>query len=317
MTEPHPSTLRATLDRAVAAGIITSEQADAIAALDAGEPPRPTTPELPTRRPSWLPEILGYLGGTLATAAAVLLGVQLWEELSAAARVALLAALTAAALLGGRLLRGNDTAAGRLGSFLWAAAVLCASFTAAEVTEDLLDRSFTAATLCGSTAALVLAAVLWWRRRSVLQHVAAFGAAAATLVSGAEWLGAPNEAGGQLLWALGLVWIVATVVAAGGSAGWVLGCLAMVIGSLLAGVGDQDWWLVIGALSAGVVVVGGVRMRRWAVIAVGVVGLLVLVPVVVVELLGVGTGPVAALLVLGVVLVAVAVVLIRRTRPHR
>ena len=86
--------VRDLLDRAVGAGILTPEQASAVAALD--EQPAPAV-----RRRVVLPEVLGYVGGTLAVAAALFLGAELWDQLGAWPRVLLLAVVAVACLAGG------------------------------------------------------------------------------------------------------------------------------------------------------------------------------------------------------------------------
>ena len=66
--------LRDLLDRAVTAGILSADQAAAVAALDA----RPVDG---ARRGAVLAEVLGYVGGALAVVAALFLGAELWDEL--------------------------------------------------------------------------------------------------------------------------------------------------------------------------------------------------------------------------------------------
>ena len=337
MPVPAPS-LRDLLDRAVAAGILSADQAAAVAALDA----RPTA-----RRGAVLAEVLGYVGGALAVVAALFLGAELWDELGPWPRVVLLAAVALACLVGGAALAGRDGAPGRLGGFLWAAAVVAVAGTAGVWADGLADVAPGTAALVAAGAALAVAAVLWWRRPAVLQHVATFTAAAATLLTAVDRIGdGAFDWGGPLLWGFGLAWLAASalppaerlhesapIMAAGGGdepvagarptgtriggiwepaePGWVLGALAVVVGPLFAQSGRAAW-LVVGSLGAAALVVAGVRARRPWVAAVGIGGVFVSVPLAVAELFDARLGPLIGILAVGLALVAAAVVLTRR-----
>ena len=203
MPVPAPS-LRDLLDRAVAAGILSADQAAAVAALDA----RPAA-----RRGAVLAEVLGYVGGALAVVAALFLGAELWDELGPWPRVLLLAAVAVACLVGGAALAGRDGAPGRLGGFLWAAAVVAVAGTAGVWADGLADVAPGTAALVAAGAALAVAAVLWWRRPAVLQHVATFTAAAATLLTAVDRIGdGAFDWGGPLLWGFGLAWLAASAL---------------------------------------------------------------------------------------------------------
>ncbi|TQM09562.1 DUF2157 domain-containing protein [Pseudonocardia kunmingensis] len=302
-----PPPLHPALARAVAEGIVTRAQAEAIAALEDG-------PATPGRR-SVVPEVLGYLGGALAVVAALLLGREVWHELGPVVRVLLLAVVTAAVLAAGGVLGGRSGPAGRLGGFLWAVAVVALSGTVGVAASDLFGVPFDVSAVLATAGALALAAVLWWLRPEVLQHVAAFAAAAATLFAVVGLVDDRYRSLGPLLWVLGLAWIAG---AASGRlrpapAGWVLGALAVVAGPLGAGTG-RSAWAVVGVLSAAALVVLGVRGHRQWLLAIGTAGLFVAVPVAVAEIFDAELGPLLGLLVVGLVLVALAVVLTRR-RP--
>jgi hypothetical protein len=192
------SPLRDLLDRAVAAGILSTDQAAAVAALDA-------QPAAGARRGAVVAEVLGYVGGALAVVAALFLGAELWDELGAWPRVLLLGGVAAACLVGGAALGGRVGAPGRLGGFLWAAAVVAVAGTAGVGSDGLFDVRPGTAALVAACAALVVAAVLWWWRPAVLQHVATFTAAAATLLTALDRIGDGTfDWGGPLLWGFGL-----------------------------------------------------------------------------------------------------------------
>jgi hypothetical protein len=329
-TPPPDAHVRDLLDRAVAAGVLTAEQATAVAALD---------PHLEgeRRRGAVLAEVLGYVGGTLAVAAALFLGAELWDELGPWPRVLLLGVVAAACLVGGAALSGRDGARGRLGGFFWAATVVAVAATAGVAVDGLLDGQGPTSALVAAASALVVAALLWWRRPAVLQHVATFAAAVATLLTGLDRLGDGTfDQGGPLLWALGLAWLAASAlppgertrrsldlthptprpVGSGGllrpaAPGWVLGALAVVTGPLFAQDG-RGGWLVAGVVGAAALVVLGVRARRPWVAAVGTGGVFLTVPLAVAELFDARLGPLVGILVVGLALVAAAVVLTRR-----
>ena len=203
MPVPAPS-LRDLLDRAVAAGILSADQAVAVAALDT----RPAA-----RRGAVLAEVLGYVGGALAVVAALFLGAELWDELGPWPRVLLLGAVAVACLVGGAALTGRDGAPGRLGGFLWAAAVVAVAGTAGVGADGLVDVEPGTSALVAAGAALVVAAVLWWRRPAVLQHIATFIAAAATLLTALDRIGdGAFDWGGPLLWGFGLAWLAASAL---------------------------------------------------------------------------------------------------------
>jgi hypothetical protein len=303
--------LRDVLGRAVAAGILTAEQAAAVAALEAeGDAP----PAAGARRGAVLAEVLGYVGGALAVVAALFLGAELWDELGRWPRVLLLGTVAVACLVGGADLAGRDGAPGRLGGFLWAAAVVAVAGTAGVGSDVLLVVEPGTAALVAAVAALVVAAVIWWRHAAVLQHVATFLAAAATLLTALDRIGdASFDWGGPLLWGLGLAWLAASAARVWRPAepGWVLGAAAVVIGPLFAQSGRAGW-LVVGSLCAAALVVAGVRARRPWVAAVGVGGVFVSVPLAVAELFDARLGPLVGLLAVGLALVGAAVVLTRR-----
>jgi hypothetical protein len=302
---PHP--LPPTLARAVTEGIVTREQAEAIAALE-------DAPDAASRH-GVVAEVLGYLGGALAVVAALLLGREVWYELGPAVRVLLLAVVTAAVLAAGAVLGTRSGPAGRLGGFLWAAAVPALAGTVGVAASDLFAVAFDVTAVLATGSALVLAGVLWWRRREVLQHVAAFAATIATAVAVLGLVDELYRVLGPLLWALGLLWMAA---AASGRlrpepAGWVLGALAVIAGPLGAGTA-RSAWAVVGVLSAAALVVLGVRGHRRWLLAIGTAGLFVAVPVAVAEVFDTELGPLLGLLVVGLVLVALAVTLTRLRR---
>jgi hypothetical protein len=296
-----------------------------------------------------LAEVLGYVGGSLAVAAALFLGAELWEELGPWPRVLLLAAVAVVALLGGAALGGRDGASGRLGGFLWAVTVIGAAAAAGVGADGLLRAEAGTSALAAAGVASVVAALLWWARPAVLQHVAAFGAAVALLFALLDRLGDGTFGiGGPLLWGLGLAWLAVSALPGsapppspqpgsvrpepggpsgrdGGAArdrsrgglwrpaepGWVLGALAVVTGPLFAETA-RPAWLVVGVVGAAALIVAGVRTGRPWVAAIGTGGVFLSLPLAVAELFDARLGPLVAVLGVGLALVAAAVVLTRR-----
>jgi hypothetical protein len=206
--------VRDLLDRAVAAGILTAEQAAAVTALDAPAPGDPAAVE--RRRGAVLAEVLGYVGGTLAVVAALFLGAELWDELRPWPRVLLLGAVAAGCGAAGAVLGGRDGAAGRLGGFLRAAAVVAVAGTVGVAADGLFAAEGRTAALAAAGGALVVAVVSWWWRPGVIAHVVAFGAVVATLLTGLDRLGDGTfDWGGPLLWGLGLAWLGASTLPPG------------------------------------------------------------------------------------------------------
>jgi hypothetical protein len=214
--------LAADLERWVAAGLITSEQAESIRAHErAAAAARPPAGE---RRISLIAEALGYVGTALALAgAAVGLG-QAWEDIPAWGRLAVAAGATVLLLLGGAiLLRQTEPAFRRLQSVLWFLAVgagvwflvvLAVEYLGLEDDERMM-------LLVGAGSA-VLAGLLWAVRRDALQHAALFATLLAALVGAVLCL--PGEAPiwlyALVVWALGVAW---------GLAGWFTAVFLMAV----------------------------------------------------------------------------------------
>ena len=272
-------------------------------------------------------EVLGYVGGALAVVAALFLGAELWDELGPWPRVLLLGAVAVACLGAGAALGGRDGAPGRLGGFLWAAAVIAVAATAGVAADDLAVAEPGTSALAAAVVALVVAAVLWWWRPAVLAahrhvrrgrrdaaHRASTGSATARSTGAGRCCGASGWPG----WpprpspdrqhkpddGPAGIWTPA-------EPGWVLGALAVVVGPLFAQSGRAGW-LVVGSLGAAALVVVGVRTRNPWVAAVGIGGVFVSVPLAVAELFDARLGPLVGILAVGLALVAAAVVLTRR-----
>ena len=225
----------------MAAGVITTEQAERVAALArTGSPARPARAGAPV-----LAEVLGYLGGAVTIVTAIVLGNELWDSLAVAVRVLVLVAVTAAAVGAGAGLRDHAARPGGWpGSSGWSLWPRWAARSRCRPRAARLGPPDTA--LAASLAGLAAAAVLWWLHRETLQQLGLFVATVATLSrcwpgwEPTDWTCADR------VWLLGLVWLGGTArgLLRPAPVGWVLGSAAAASGLLFV-----DWprspWLVV------------------------------------------------------------------------
>jgi hypothetical protein len=297
--------------RWVDAGVIGREQGDAILAFEGA------SGESAGGRRAVVVEVLGYLGGALALVAGLALGAESWTELGRWGRAAVLAVVTGVLLAAGWRLRGSaGRVLPRLASVLWLAAVAAfAGLLAVLLGDGAIDEP----SRWVAAGSLALAGGLWALERRVLQQVALFVAAAATLVAAggdAGWSWGTVQGYGFL--ALGVGWLEL------GRRGLLvprrtseaLGALALVCGPEVlygAGVGPGDWGLWLGLAVAVGLVVAGSALRRTVPLGIGAAAMVVFLGQVASEYWRDLGAPLAILLV-GLGLVAAAV-LLARLRP--
>jgi hypothetical protein len=316
--------LRAGLERWVAAGTISREQADAILAAEAEEGRQAGG------RRTVAVEALGYVGGALALVAGVTIGAGQFARLGQGGKIALLFVVTAGLFAGGWWLRDARTSTlRRLGSLLW--------FLSVGSWAGLLQVWFDGvawfrlhdglATAAGTT---VYAGALYLLERRSLQQIALFIPAAGTVVQLAreivdamrggapltrDVIGAPRPEellGGALLVVLGAAWLEL------GRRGAVrprrtseaLGALGLVAGIEVLWGGRQGWALGLGVATALGLVVAGSALRRTVLLGMGGAALLLFLA----EIAGAywtSLGAPLAILLVGLGLVTVAVVIAR------
>lgn len=255
------------LDRWVAAGLLSADQADAIrgfeatmptttaatvttaattavpaAPLPAGAPlPAPITP-LPTVRPARripaVAEALGYLGGVLALAGLVLLLARSWSDLGTAGRVAVAGGGSVLLTGAGLAVRGasTDGALARLRGFVWLLAGGAVGVLAAVVldaTSAVDAEPLVVAAVAGAVA--LHAAALATRGRAPAQEatalvatITAMGAVGAHLGDNGG-MGIATGIAGLAALAVGLRGWMPTpwLTAAVGAAGTIVGSLAV------------------------------------------------------------------------------------------
>jgi hypothetical protein len=294
---------RSELDRWVAAGLLTEDQAEAITAFEASHPSAPeptassvTSPSVETvpvpapAQPRWrsprvpvVAEALGYLGAALAGAGLLLIVSSFWSDLSAAGRMGL--AGVAAVLLGlaGLALHeGSDPALTRLRAVL----LLVSTMAAATFAGVLCDAAGAEdATVVGSAAATttaVVSGVYWWWRERPVQELVALAAIPVAVGGWVLYLWTPLVADmavwvvGAALFALGLrlrtplPWITETV-----------GGVALLVGSgMIASEIEGSGMLVLvatGAVLVAVAVVRGLAPTGTGQVIAGLIGALAVV----------------------------------------
>ncbi|NTU70696.1 MAG: hypothetical protein HGB10_02595 [Coriobacteriia bacterium] len=246
--------------------------------------------ERPERRIAVLAEILGYLGGALALAAVFALLVQYWPRLGSYERIGVATIAGLAALIGGFLLeRASGAAAERLSRFLLFAGVagLAAGVGIAtwEFTGALnATKHGEWAWFAGFAAAAFIGCAVWWRRRTVMQHLAfGLGVGIGSVlvlplipIDGPEWGAGLTLIVVALVWgALGLAGKLAPEKAAEvlASSGIIGGCVLMAIQD--GGNGDPAMWaLWVGLAATAALVIFGVVAHRGIELGFGAAGVL-------------------------------------------
>jgi hypothetical protein len=202
----------ALLDRWVRLGLLSPEQVEKIRVAE-GIPAAPATGRVvavPEPRPAPAPaappavepergrgrlaiEALGYLGGALALAAALLLVQLVWEDLPTGARLAIPLVATAVLLVAGGLVPAkgpNVESMQRLRSVLWLLAVVAWAVSFAVLGDQVLEAEGHDTGLLVGLGAMTLALPLYLRTHEAAQQLAVFGASLGTamaLGARAEW----------------------------------------------------------------------------------------------------------------------------------
>lgn len=311
---PDPAALRDQLARWTAAGLIDKDQAERI---EAAERERAVT--LPRRRLPLVAEVLGYVGAVVAITAIVVTVHELWKHVPTAVEMATAGVIAVGLLLAGLALRTDtDPALARLRSVLWLLSTAGAAAFAAVLTGGYLHVADVIAALTTSAVSLVYAVPLWWRNRSTLQQLAAFGAAIAVLETGVDWIDPSAGAFtfGIALWVLAVAWGIA--VARGNLVPAPVGMLLSGAGALVGATITMD--SAVGMLLPIVTVAGlfacGVLMRQVLLIGVGAVGTLYVVPDAATRYLPGSVAAPLAVAVVGLVLLGVALWLARQRRKE-
>jgi hypothetical protein len=306
------------IDAGHAARIEAAETARPVAGDAAREVGVRTTAAVPSAAVRRLPlavEALGYLGTIAAVVAGLITTRQLWPTVSAGAVLTFTGAAAIVLLLAGAVLRTDDSPPfGRLRSVLWLTSTVSQAVFAGLLTGPRFwSLGPVAEPLVAEAAVTAYAAVLWWRCRSTLQHVAVFAATAALVMTGI----AKTSPGirpwglGLGLWVLSLLWI--RVVHRGTllprTAGYVATGVGLLVGAQLTMETAAGQALAV-ATAAGLLT-AGVVLNRVLLLGLGAVGAVVTLPRVLAGYLPAGAVTAAAVFAVGLVMLGVALWLAR------
>jgi hypothetical protein len=240
----------ALLARWTAAGLITADQAAALARFEAETAPLGREEPSPLmvgasaeravppvyRRVPVVAEALGYLGGILAVTGLVLVVARYWPDMPTTVRLALSGTGAVVLFVAGQLVRPDgDSALDRLRGFAWVASSACAAMFAGVLAADVFDAQAPEAITAAAAAAVVAESGLLWRRRGLPSQQLALFAAAVVLVGSTIALVAEAGPVGIAIWATGgaLVLVGLRRLAPTPLIGDVIGGLSMATGALL------------------------------------------------------------------------------------
>ena len=266
--------LRHDLNRWTSFGLITADQAQAIADLE----------EADTEQASGLlSEAIGYVGAASAVGAGFLIAQSVWDDLSTAGRLAIIATLAFAMLAGGWALRHQKPPSiQRLTDVLWLGATAAAGAFAGLFAADVAGLVEEQIVLTVGITIAVVGGALWFTRRRSLELISMAGGLTIAVLS-ATALAVDD------LSAIGfgaILWLIGAVFFACGHCAWLappvttrlIGLAGIAFGSqVLAGEGGLAGAAVATA-SAGAVVAYAVRWRDDVALAIGGVMVLLLVP---------------------------------------
>jgi hypothetical protein len=301
------------LQRWLSAGLVTAEQAERLRAHEAAEPS--------SRGTARLAEALGYVGGSLALVALLVVVEQFWADLQVWGQATLLGLLTVALLGAGAWLRDSaERSVQRLTSVLWFLSAAAFAGLVGVVGDGGLDWSQTTTAFAVGVGTSVYAGALWRARPTALQQIALAVGAVTAVASGLELRDDVVDFSfvGLAVWGLGIVWALLTW---GGLlrprvTGFALGALGALVGTQMLAFSDlAGWGHALGLLTAAAMVAASVALGEVVLLAFGTVGAFLFVSETVFRYFGDTLGVPIALFLVGVALVAAALV-ITRLRPR-
>lgn len=265
--------------------------------------------------PSLLVEGIGYLGGAIVVAAALILLGTYWHEMVSPVRVGLTAVAAAGTLAAGWLIGSDHAAAARVRAVLLTAAVVTLAALIIIIGNEYGSGgdSLTLGVVVTSASA-VYAGLLWWRNPTVLQQLATYVALLGAVALWTRELNGPPELTGVAPWAVALSWLL---LAWGGELrprafSEAIGAAGAVFCSFTTM--STDAGNALAMTTAVALVVAAIVVRNLALLAIAAVGTLVSTTVAISDWFpGALTAPLS-LLVVGGALVVVAVMVARRRR---
>jgi len=304
--------LREQLQRWTAAGLLDADQAGRIEASELARGEVQARTRLPL-----VAEVFGYLGAVLAATAIAVALRQVWTHLPAAGWLAFTAALAVGLLIAGALIKiGGEPAFARLRSVLWLLATASAAAFVAVLTTEIVHLADGDVVLSVSGTWLIWAIPLWWRTRSVVQQVAAFGGAIALAESGLDRI---DLLGGTLGYGLALCCLSAAwgLGAARGYlvprlTGLALSGLGALAGAFIAMQSHNAAGPALALLTVAGLLTAGVAARRVLLIGIGAAGTLYVIPAFATRYLPGSLAAPLAVAAVGLVLFGVALWLVRR-----
>lgn len=339
----------AELDRWVAAGLVTPEQAKAIAAFEAASPNDQSATTATTRaggadvshaaaRQRLVIEALTYVGSAVIIAALTVVTVGYWESLGRAWQITIPAFATGGLLVAGAVIPAGLGAVGvRSRGALWM--VSTATFTGlAAVVADALGWVGPSVPRAVSILAFLYALPLWLRHRFVTQQAASFAATLFVAVAMFRTLTHGVAAAGIAISIVGIAWGIAArqgwlpgqgrllppaaVSADSGPAAaaerkWGTGIAAggAAIGAIMLANSEATAWS--GVLPVVVILAAGIAWGSIAVIVIGALASLVAFPAIAEHYLHSTVAVAVVLLATGAVMVAIAVTMVRRRQSDR
>ncbi|MGH8904127.1 MAG: hypothetical protein ACRDYA_21210 [Egibacteraceae bacterium] len=304
------------LERALEAltveGVLSDEQAAAVRARAAEEASR--------RQPRG-GEAIGCLGGALAVVSALALASQFWADLQTIAQVAALLLTGLALWAGGRWAVGDRGSGGdRLAGLLWLLSAV-AMAAAVGVTADGARADETVALLATGSAAVAWGLPLWCARTGVLQQLPVFAGVVLAVLAGLEEVsrGGFAEAGGIVLWVIGLVWAVLAwgTLVRPLRTGYVLGCLAVLTGAQWLAFDSPAAGLALGAVTAVALLAAATLTAQPVMLGLGTAGVALFLPQILDAAFPDAIGGPAATFVAGVALLAGGLTTIRTAQRGR
>jgi len=262
------------------------------------------------RRLPLVVEALGYLGAVLAVVAGFIALRQVWPTISPGAGLIFAGVAATALLLAGITLRAHDHLAfERLRSALWLASTASLAAFAGLITgPSFWNLGPAGRPLVTEAAVTAYAALLWWRSRVTLQHLAMFAGTAAlggTAIA-QIWPGSLPWRPGLGLWVLSLLWGIAVHrgYLVPRTAGYVVTGIGLLVGAQLT-MGLAAGQLLAVATVTGLLV-AGVALRRVLLLGFGALGAIAIVPQVAIRYLPSGAAAATAVFAVGLVILGVA-----------
>lgn len=317
MSTQRAATLEELASEWARAGIITEGQRDSLVSAHRGE--RLGESAVPSRTRALAFEGLGYVGGAIVIAAAVMLTLQYWADLSDVVRLAITGCAWVALLVAGAAVRVTSPTglARRLRSVLWLAAVAAAAVVASVIGDRLALKDADLGVLVGCSAAAV-AAILWWLWSAPLQQAATFVAAAGAGAALIAQQTTSDALFGLGPWAAGGAWALFGSTADGIARrlGLAAGSAMAIFGAMITAETNSGMVLLVVTLVA--VAATALALGDLVMLAVGSLGIVLNVPQAADRWFPGSVAAPVALLAAGVLVIVLAVVAARRSgAKHR